>query len=156
MVVFCTQTLHSSLPSSLPLVTLVSLVLLLLPAHCTVIFRLSLIYLPTIAISSHFVFLSFTLAVFLNCRQRGNLWPQLAVGRVGTLPFASPGQQPSHPWCSTMIHLYCLPPPQPCCSALGFHSFALHLSPRVSSGLPWASCCWQHPCLPHCHLTFYL
>lgn len=29
-------------------------------------------------------------------------------------------------------------------------------SRHVSVGLPWAGCCWQHPCLPHCHLTCYL
>lgn len=151
---FCSLCLWSpsSLSFSLPLVMLISLVFLLLPAHCSVMhFMMTLPHL-----SPHYsLFFSFHISFIypgsvFNCRQRGNLWLQLAAGRVGTFPFTSPGQQPSHPWCSVMIHLYCRPPPRPC------SSFTLHLYPRVSSGLPWAGCCWQHPCLPHCHLTFYL
>lgn len=117
MVVFCTQTLHSSLPSFLPLLTLVSLLFYfsyLLTAlsyldYPSFIFTL----LPFLLISYSF---HLPWQCFLIFRQIGNLWLQLAVGRVGTLPFASPGQQPT----SMMFHddTPLLPPSS---SALLFH-----------------------------------
>lgn len=133
---FCSLCLWSpsSLSFSLPLVMLISLVFLLLPAHCTVMhFMMTLPHL-----SPHYsLFFSFHISFIypgsvFNCRQRGNLWLQLAAGRVGTFPFASPGQQPSHPWCSwwyTSIAALLLS------LALLLHCIFIPVSLRASPGL---------------------
>lgn len=127
MVVFCTQTLSSSLPSSLPVVLLFSR---LTSLTCSLDCHVS--YSPSHLSSHHSHFSLFSVYLIFP----GSVFKL----EVATLPFASPGQQSSHPWSSTMMHLCWLPPPQPCCAAPGCHSFALCLPPppvplRASPGL---------------------